>query len=237
VAAQQEGPPVTALLVLGAKPNPALPPTGSYDAVACANGSGWSAARAGLPRPTFTVMTALLTDGSEAGRLRLDSLAGLGTGDLVYYPRPAQGWRALLKPKLRRMRAHVLQRELAARDYRWERFVEHPNAWYRAKVQELCGDMPEVAARIAVKQPSSGLIAVVLGLADGRWRRVILSGFSFELTQAMGVDPEIARRGTAASAHRDTDVLILRRLVERGLPLVTTEPAVIAAAGLPPLAG
>ena len=71
-------------------------------------------------------------------------------------------WRSLLKPKLRRMRAHVLLRELAARNYRWERFVEHPNAWYRAKVQELCGDMPEVAARIAVKQPSSGLMAVVL---------------------------------------------------------------------------
>ena len=32
------------ILVLGAKPDPALPPPGSYDAVACANASGRSAA-------------------------------------------------------------------------------------------------------------------------------------------------------------------------------------------------
>jgi hypothetical protein len=228
---------VTTLLVLGAKPEPALPPPGSYDAVACANASGWSAARAGLPRPAFTVMTAQLTDGSEAGRLRLDSLAGLATGDLVYYPRPAQGWRSLLKPKLRRMRASVLRQELTARDYRWDRFVEHPNGWYQAKVLALCGDSPEVAARIAAKLPSSGLIGIAMGLADGRWQRVIVAGFSFELTQAFGEDPEIARRGTAASAHRDTDVLILRHLVERGLPLATTEPTVNAAAGVPLLDG
>jgi hypothetical protein len=223
------------LLVLGAKPDPALPAPGSYDAVACANASGWSAARAGLPRPVFTVMTAQLTDGSEAGRMRLDSLAGLSTGDLVYYPRPHQGWRSLLKPKLRRMRALVLERELAARGYRWGRFIEHPNAWYLTKVRELCGDPADVAAQVAAKVPSSGLVAVAMGLIDGRWDRVVLAGFSFELTQAFGDDPEIARRGTSASAHRDTDVLILRRLVERGLPLVTTEATVHAAAAVPML--
>ena len=226
---------MTTLLVLGAKPDPALPPAGGFGAVACANASGWSAGRAGLPKPAYTVMTAQLTDGSDAGRLRLDSLAGLSTGDLVYYPRPHQGWRALLKPRLRRMRAHVLKRELSARGYRWDRFVEHPNAWYLDRVRELCGDAPEVAAQIATKLPSSGMVAVAMGLIDGRWSRVVLAGFSFELTQAFGVDPEIARRGTAASAHRDTDVLILRRLVERGLPLATTEATVHAAAGVPML--
>ena len=56
------------LLVLGAKPDPILPPPGSFDAVACANASGRSAAELGLPTPVFTVLTALLTDGSEAGR-------------------------------------------------------------------------------------------------------------------------------------------------------------------------
>lgn len=225
---------MSVLLVLGAKPLPSLPPPGSFDAVACANASGWSAARAGLATPAFTVMTAQLTDGSDAGRLRLDSLAGLATDTLHYYPRPVQGWRSLLKPKLRRMRAAVLRRELGRRGYRWEHFVEHPSAWYQELVCRLCGDPPEVRAQIAAKLPSSGLIAVALGLADGRWRQVVVGGFSFQLTQAFGEDPEIARRGTAASAHRDTDVLILRRLVERGLPLVTTEPAVAEAAGLPP---
>lgn len=228
---------MTTLLVLGAKPDPALPAPGSFDAVACANASGWSADRAGLPKPAYTVMTAQLTDGSDAGRMRLDSLAGLSTGDLVYYPRPHQGWRALLKPKLRRMRAPVLKRELSARGYRWDRFVEHPNAWYLERVRELCGDAPDVVAQIAAKLPSSGMVAVAMGLIDGRWRRVVLAGFSFELTQAFGEDPEIARRGTAASAHRDTDVLVLRRLVERGLPLATTEATVHAAAGVPMLQG
>jgi hypothetical protein len=131
----------------------------------------------------------------------------------------------------------VLRQELTARDYRWDRFVEHPNGWYQAKVLALCGDSPEVAAQIAAKLPSSGLIGIAMGLADGRWQRVIVAGFSFELTQAFGEDPEIARRGTAASAHRDTDVLILRHLVERGLPLATTEPTVNAAAGVPLLDG
>ena len=226
---------MTTLLVLGAKPDPALPPTGSCDAVACANASGWSAARAGLPKPAYTVMTAQLTDGSDAGRMRLDSLAGLSTGNLVYYPRPHQGWRTLLRPKLRRMRAAVLRRELAARGYHWDRFVEHPNTWYLDRIRELCGEAPEVAAQIAAKLPSSGMVAVAMGLIDGRWSRVVLAGFSFELTQASGLDPEIARRGTAASAHRDTDVLVLQRLVERGLSVVTTEHTVHAAAGVPML--
>ncbi len=226
---------MTTLLVLGAKPDPALPPPGSFDAVACANASGWSAARAGLAKPAYTVMTAQLTDGSDAGRMRLDSLAGLSTGDLVYYPRPHQGWRALLKPKLRRMRAPVLQRELSKRGYRWDRFVEHPTDWYLAEMRKLCGDAADVAAQLTAKLPSSGMVAVAMGLIDGRWRRIVLAGFSFELTQAFGVDPEIARRGTSASAHRDTDVLILQRLVERGLPVVTTEATVHAAAGVPVL--
>lgn len=226
-----------ALLVLGAKPDPALPPPGSFAAVACANASGWSAARLGLPVPELTVMTAQLTDGSAAGRLRLDSLRGLATVELAYYPRPQRGLRAWLKPRLWRMRAAVLRRELLARGYRWQRFVARPHAWYLTQALRLCGDDPEVAAQIARKAPSSGLIAVALGLGDGRYDRVILAGFSFELTQAMGEDPEIARRGTAASAHRDTDVLLLARMVGRGLPLVTTEAAVHAAAGVPLIAG
>ena len=55
------------LLILGSKPKPALPPPASYQEVACANGSGYSAALYGLPRPAFTVMTPILASGSEAG--------------------------------------------------------------------------------------------------------------------------------------------------------------------------
>ena len=83
------------LLVLGAKPDPILPPPGSFDAVACANASGRSAADLGLPTPVFTVLTALLTDGSEAGRMRLASLAGLATGTVHFYPQRLKGRTAL----------------------------------------------------------------------------------------------------------------------------------------------
>ena len=42
------------LLILGSKPEPELPPVASYNAVACANGSGYSAARYGLLDPVYT---------------------------------------------------------------------------------------------------------------------------------------------------------------------------------------
>ncbi|HET6468621.1 MAG TPA: hypothetical protein VFG43_09615 [Geminicoccaceae bacterium] len=224
------------LLVLGAKPDPALPWAGGFDAVACANASVYSAARLGLPVPVFTVMTALLTDGSEAGRRRIEALAGLRTERLIYYPRPVKGrtpFRRLLhRLKMLRMRAAVLKRELARVGFRWESFEERPNEHYRALICQLCGDAPEVGAQLARKQASSGVVAAAVGLADGSWDRLILAGFNFELTQAFGEDPNIRARGAVQSLHRDTDVLVLHHLARR-CPLVTTEPAVHAAAGVP----
>ncbi|MGH6920038.1 MAG: hypothetical protein ACREJ0_20305, partial [Geminicoccaceae bacterium] len=79
------------LLVLGSKPDPGLPPRGGFDALACANASGRSAARHGLPTPLFTVMSAILTSGKQApNRLALLALAGLRTHTLYFYPRPAR---------------------------------------------------------------------------------------------------------------------------------------------------
>ena len=43
--------PSRTILVLGSKPEPALPPPGSYAALACANASGFSARAHGLPPP------------------------------------------------------------------------------------------------------------------------------------------------------------------------------------------
>ena len=68
------------LLILGSKPEPVLPPPGSYQAVACANGSGHSAAARGLPRPVFTVMTPLIACDIDSGRQTLEALRGLTTG-------------------------------------------------------------------------------------------------------------------------------------------------------------
>ena len=80
------------LLILGSKPDPVLPPSDAFDALACANASGRSAARHGLPTPLFTVISAILTSGKQApNRLALEALAGLHTGTLYFYPRPARG--------------------------------------------------------------------------------------------------------------------------------------------------
>lgn len=224
------------LLVLGAKPEPALPPPGMVDAVACANASGRSAADRGLPEPLFTVMTALLTDGSAAGRSRIEAVRGLGTGRLVYYPRPdAKGgafkrlrhaWRT------RSQRPEVLLRELGAVGYRHASFEKRAMADFARLILERAGREPEVEAALARKQASSGALAVALAIAEPGFDRVVVAGFSFELTQAFGFDPNIALRGTAASKHRDTDVTVLAALA-RHHPLFTTEPAVHDQADVP----
>jgi hypothetical protein len=227
----------SSLLVLGAKPEPILPPRGTFDAVACANASGYSAARLGLRRPVFTVMTALLTDGSPAGRMRLESLRGLETGTVHFYPRRVKDRTApeRLLSRLRSWRTapFVLRRALAQVGFRYDRFMERSTEEYRRLTLSLCGDDWTVAEQLDRKQASSGLLAVAIALAEPGVERVILSGFSFELTQAAGDDPNIARRGTTASQHKDTDVLVLRALAGRHPGLATTEPAVHEAAGVP----
>ncbi|MEZ5860807.1 MAG: hypothetical protein R3D28_17830 [Geminicoccaceae bacterium] len=72
---------MSTLLILGSKPEPALPPPGLIDAVACANASGRSAVQHGLPDPVLTVMSAVLTSGHKAANdLALEALRGLRTG-------------------------------------------------------------------------------------------------------------------------------------------------------------
>ena len=227
-------------LVLGAKPDPALPSPGSYDAVACANASGRSAAALGLPTPGFTVLTALLTDGSEAGRMRLAALRGLATGTVHYYPQRLKGRtvpeRALFRLRTWRTMAFMLRRALRGVGFRYDRFSQRSTEDYRRLILELCRDDPEVAAQLDRKQASSGTLAVVLALAEHDVERVIVSGFSFELTQAAGIDPNIARRGTPASKHTPTDAVVLRTLARHHPSLVTTEPVVHEVAGVPLLA-
>lgn len=224
------------LLVLGAKPDPLLPPREAITAVACANASGRSAADLGLPAPLFTVMTALLTDGSAAGRSRIEALAGLATERLVYLPRPApegppwRRWRQLWKT--RRQRPAVLLSALAGVGYRHARFETRPMAEYARLILERCGGEAAVGEALARKHASSGVLAAALALGEPGFARVVLSGFSFELTQAFGIDPNIAERGTVASKHRDTDTTVLAALA-RHHPLFTTEPAVHKLAGVP----
>lgn len=230
------------LLVLGSKPSPALPPPGSFVAVACANASGFSARSHGLPEPDYTVMTAVLTSGKASDNHSLRALAGLRTRRLYIYPRPPGdrgsllgSWRTRLKGW--RMTPAWMKHQLRRIGYRWDETVVHPSAWYRDLIIRLAGDDPTVRAIAARKLPSTGMVAVALGLADPRFDRVVMAGFDFTLTHAYGTNPLIADRAEVASKHADTDVTVLAAFVASGRPLVTSEPTVHARAGVPLIEG
>lgn len=225
------------LLVLGSKPSPVLPDRSVIDAVACANGSGASARTAGLDDPVFTVMTSLLIVGEASGMRSLDALQGACTESLWFVPRPVSAMPLLKRlrqaRRLRRMRPETLVKELAARRYTYGEMIVRDHAWYMEAVRTACGDSEAVAEQIAVKQPSTGVLAVVLGVCDQRFDRVVAAGFSFELTHAYQHNPEIDKRGTIVSRHADTDITVLRELSRRSGKLFTTEPTVAERAGVP----
>ncbi|MCB9831008.1 MAG: hypothetical protein H6807_00935 [Planctomycetes bacterium] len=228
------------LLVLGSKPEPVLPPRAAIDALACANASGHSAALLGLPRPTFTVMSAILSSGIGSGDQSIAALAGLATEDLWYYARPRrrgllQRWRRRHEDRL--TTPEELQRRLRAVDYRWERFHDRANGDWHETVARQAGGGDDLRAAIASKQPSTGVAAIALGLELGRWQRVCVAGFSFELTHAYADNPEITERGTAVSKHAETDVAALIAMARRHPGLCTTEPVVHQRTGLPLLGG
>ena len=225
------------LLVLGSKPEPMLPPRDAVDEVACANASGHSAARYGFPIPSFTVLSAVLGSGIASGRQSLAALGGLRTRTLHILPRrPPTG--SLPKRLVRRvadLRSHPLHvcHQLRRADYAFERCEVRPLSAWHALVHALCEQDPAVLEQTRHKQPSTGLFAVALALAEGGADRVVMAGFSFELTHAYGVNPEIEARGMAWSRHGDTDVLVLSRIARSRGDLWTTEPVVADRTGLP----
>jgi hypothetical protein len=225
------------LLVLGSKPEPMLPPHDSIDAVACANASGHSAARYGLPVPTFTVLSAILGSGIASGRQSLAALRGLRTRTLHILPRrpPKARLPKRLVRQLAEWRSHPVhvRQQLRRAGYAWERCDVRPLSAWHALVHELCERDPAIVEQTRRKQPSTGLFAVALALAEGMADRVVMAGFSFELTHAYGTNPEIAERGMTTSRHGDTDILVLSRMALGRRDLWTTEPVVADRTGVP----
>jgi hypothetical protein len=76
-------------------------------------------------------------------------------------------------------------------------------------------------------------MALAIGLADGRFDRFVMSGFSFEITHAYAHNPLIDEAGSTRSKHTETDIAILRCLAGRHAGIFTTEPTVHERAGLP----
>jgi len=228
------------LVVLGSKPEPVLPPIEAYDALACANGSGFSAAQNGLPSPEYTVMSAILTSGIASGQHSLQAVSELRTGRLYFLPRPPKhhsAGKTLLNPLLAyRTTAGHLKRVLRSISYHYDEFVNPGYTYYQDIFQELCGDEPRIMELVRTKHPSSGVVAIALGLARERFDRLIISGFSFDLTHAHGRNPDIDERGTTSSKHAPTDIAVVSHLAQRYGNLYTTEPVVNERAGIPMLA-
>lgn len=228
------------LLVLGSKPDPALPDRSCFDDLACANASGRSAAAHALPSPRYTVMSAILTSGHTAANdLAVQALAGLRTETLYFYPRPKRAHGALgglmHAIKNRRMQPRSFQRRLHAVGYTYEQFAAPGLDHYLDLVHRLCDHDRDVVAATARKLPSTGMVALALGIADQRYARYIVSGFSFEITHAYAANPVIAQQGTAASKHADTDITVLAALSRSHGNLFTTERVVHERTGVPML--
>ncbi len=229
---------MTALLVLGSKPEPRLPPLGAYGAVACANASGRSAQALGLAEPAFTVMSSVLVSGKNVSNwLALKALSGLRTETLYYCPRPMYRRDPLKRLlHLREVLAcgpRPFERRIRAAGFQFETLVVRPLKSYIRMIETLCGGDPDIRRELAAKHPSTGVLAAAIGLAEAGFETVILSGFSFEITHAYADNPLIARRGTAMSRHADTDVAVLRCISARTGALLTTEPVVRDRTGIP----
>ncbi len=228
------------LLVLGSKPDPALPPRPSYDALACANASGYSAAKHGLPTPTYTVLSAILSSGIASGKQSLRALAGLETETLYFFPRPPakrSGIKTALQlPKMLTMTPQYLRWRLRTLSYRYHHFVDFGWDYYSHLVTGLCDQDDRVMEQLARKQPSTGMIALAIGLGLRSYDRFILTGFSFELTHAYATNPEIEQRGTQGSRHADTDITVIGYWATKYGNIFTTEPIVAERTGIPLLA-
>ncbi|MAC20758.1 MAG: hypothetical protein CMJ23_13990 [Phycisphaerae bacterium] len=231
------------LLILGSKPEPALPPPESYTEVACANASGRSAEAHHLPRPVFTAMTPIMATNIEAGRQSLAALTGLSTGTVYFLRERDEGKRGFArllhriktsrKKPFHRMQPSYLKRKLRSISYTHDKMIAIGPEEYDTLVERLCDRNPDVLSQLNRKRPSTGVIALALAIDRKRYDRYILSGFSFELTHSYAINPVIEKRGTPASSHADTDVMVIRHLARKAGNIFTTEKAVHERADVP----
>lgn len=229
-------PSATTILVLGSKPQPSLPPAGAYAALACANASGYSARAHGLADPLFTVVSAVLGSGNTSDRHSLTALRGLRAGRVYFLPRslPDGAWRCW-RFRLRhwRLQAPWVRHLLRWHGLVFDRFEHRATAAYDGLLLQLAGGDADIEALIERKRPSTGLVALALGLTDAGFAQAILAGFDFTLSHSYGHNPLIDQRGNHLSKHADTDIAILAAIQRRCGCLWTSEPAVAVRTGIP----
>ena len=131
------------------------------------------------------------------------------------------------------MQPFYLKRTLRTLGYGYQRFIALSPDWYDTLVEEMCEQDLEILTQLSKKRPSTGLIALVLGIDQQVYQRFIISGFSFELTHPYGQNPEISERGTEISEHALTDIMVLRYLSKKQGNIFTTERKVHESAQVP----
>ncbi len=182
-------------------------------------------------------MSAILTSGIASGHHSLQAVSGLGTAKLFFLPRPPNRRtvaRYLLHPfSTYRITARCLRRVLRSVGYRYDEFQDPGWDYYQSMFGDLCRDKPEILELVRKKHPSSGIVAIALGMVRERYDRIVVSGFSFELTHAHGHNPDIDERRTVTSKHADTDIAVVRHLSDTWGNVYTTEPVVTERAGIP----
>lgn len=239
VAPPERPPPESTILILGSKPQPRLPSPDAYSALACANASGFSAQSNGLRAPLFTVVSAVLGSGNSSDRHSLAAMRGLEAGQVYFLPRPhPQAFWRRARYRLRnwRLQAPWVRHLLRRHELRFAEFIERPTESYDGLLLRLAGDDPELMQLVRHKRPSTGLVALALGLAEHGFQNAILAGFDFTLSHAYGHNPLIDQRGSSLSKHADTDVALLTAIQNTRGCLWTSEPAVALRTGIPLLA-
>jgi hypothetical protein len=232
--------PDSTILVLGSKPSPSLPPPNAYAALACANASGFSARAHGLREPLFTVVSAVLGSGNASDRHSLAAMDGLEAGRVYFLPRPlpvGRGKRLRHRVVQWRLQAPWVRHVLRRHGLRFSAFLHRPTEAYDGLLLQLAGSDPQIAELMRQKRPSTGLVAMALGLTEAGFADAILAGFDFTLSHAYGHNPLIDQRGEALSKHADTDIALLAAIQQRRQCLWTSEPAVSRRTGIPLLPG
>ena len=187
-------------------------------------------------------MSSILTSGkNESNRLALKALRGLRTDTLYVYPRAPYKGNPLKQTihffKTFRTKPAYFRNKIKSIGYHFNNFVSRPLEDYIDTVKTLCDYDDELQRYIAKKLPSTGMIAIALAIGERGYDRVIVSGFSFEITHAYASNPLIEDRGTVLSKHADTDVAFLQHLCKRSGTIYTTEKVVNERTGVPLLTG
>lgn len=131
------------------------------------------------------------------------------------------------------MQPFFLRKALRSISYRHETMVALRPREYDTLVERVCDRDAAVLSQLRRKPPSTGIIALALAIERQEYQRYILSGFSFELTHSYASNPVIEKRGTVASSHARTDVMVIDYLATKLGNIFTTEPIVHEQAGVP----